>query len=155
MSASLPRPVPQGLYLPAVRHGDMVYTSGFTPRRDGVLLHTGRVRADRPIEIYREPVEISAQNAIWAVQAQLRVGERVALILQLNVYVNAAPDFSAHSRLADFASEALRAAFGEAGIGSRTALGVATLPSHAPIEINLVAAVEAEEEKVNDALSKH
>ncbi|WP_417588915.1 RidA family protein [Pararhodobacter oceanensis] len=145
MSQSLPRPVPQGLYLPAIRHADTIYTSGFTPRRDGVLLHEGRVRADQPVESYREPVEISVQNAIWAVQAQLREGEHVALVLQLNVFVNADAGFSAHSRLADYASEALRAAFGEAGIGSRTALGVATLPSNAPIEINLVAAVAAGE----------
>lgn len=146
MSRSLPRPVPQGRYLPAIRHGDIIYTSGFTPRRDGVLLHEGRVRADHPIETYREPVEISVQNAIWAVQDCLRDGERVAVVLQLNVFVNATSDFGAHSRLADYASEALRAAFGDAGIGSRTALGVATLPSHAPVEINLVAAVEAGEE---------
>lgn len=85
------------------------------------------------------------QNAIWAVQACLREGERVALVLQLNVFVNTACDFGAHSRLADYASEALGAAFGDPGIGSRTALGVATLPSHAPVEINLVVAVETGE----------
>lgn len=101
MSQSLPRPVPQGRYLPAIRHGDIIYTSGFTPRRDGALLHEGRVRADHPIEAYREPVEISVQNAICAVQDCLREGERVAVVLQLNVFVSATSDFGAHSRLAD------------------------------------------------------
>ncbi len=143
MTPTIPRPVPQGRYLPAVRNGDLIYTSGFTPRRDGKLVHAGKLKADAPHETYKDAVRLATQNAIWAAQACLEDGEDISVILQLNVFLNADRDFSAHSKLADFASDLLVETFGVSCIGSRTALGVETLPSDASVEINLVAAVVA------------
>ena len=142
MSQNPPRPVPQGRYLPAVRHGDVIYTSGFTPRKDGKLAYSGKIKADAPTETYRDAIRMATQNAIWAAQACLRDGETISVVLQLNVFLNADTDFSAHSRLADYASDLLVETFDVSCIGSRTAIGVETLPADAPVEINLVAAVE-------------
>ncbi len=133
--------VPQGCYLPACRYGGLVFTAGMTPRRDGVLTLTGPVRTAVPIETYREAVALACSNALSAARGVLAEGEAIAAILNLTVYVAAESDFTAHSRLADFASQHLHEALGERGIGARAAVGVATLPGNAPVEVQIVAAI--------------
>ena len=135
------QPVPLGNYLAAKRHGNLIFTSGMTPRENGALLFSGPVRADEPLDVYREAVVLSARNALSAARAQLAEGEAIGSILSLTVYVAAAPDFTAHSRIADFASAFLASELGADGIGCRAAVGVATLPGNAPVEVQLVAAV--------------
>ncbi|HEY0919210.1 RidA family protein [Devosia sp.] len=134
-------PVPQGRYLPACRHGGLIFTAGMTPRRDGVLTLTGPVRTALPIETYREAVVLACSNALSAASGVLAAGEGIAAILSLTVYVAAESDFTAHSRLADFASQHLQEALGERGIGARAAVGVATLPGNAPVEVQIIAAI--------------
>ena len=129
------QPIPQGDYVPARRHGALIFTSGMTPRHDGVLLHHGPVRSDTPADAYGDAVRLAAARGMLA------PGESLAAILSLTVYVAAEPGFAAHSRIADLASAHLRAELGEAGIGCRAAVGVASLPGNAPVEIQLVAAV--------------
>ena len=135
-------PVPQGAYVAAKRHGGLIFTSGMTPRRDGVLLFTGPVRASNPLENYREAVELACGNALRAAGGRLEVGERIASILSLTVYLAREPGFAAHSRLADFASRFRETELGRDGSGCRAAVGAATLPGEAPVEIQLIAAVE-------------
>lgn len=132
-------PVPQGAYVPARRHGDMIFTSGMTPRLDGVLLFTGPVRVAAEPEDYREAVELACANALNAARLKLADGERIASILKLTVYIAAEQGFVAHSRIADLASLFLEREIGPEGIGCRTAVGVATLPGDAPLEIEMVA----------------
>ena len=82
-------PIPQGKYKPAVRHGDLIFTAGMTPRKDGVLLMSGRVSSDQPVEFYRDAIRQAAANALTAARNCLAEGERIAQILSLTVYVNA------------------------------------------------------------------
>lgn len=133
-------PKPQGDYVPATRNGNLIFTSGMTPRKDGVLVLTGPVKVDEPLDTYRDAVLLACGNALTAARAMLSNEERISAILSLTVYVAAEPGFTAHSRLADFASAFLRSELGTDGIGSRAAVGVATLPGNAPVEIQLVAA---------------
>ncbi|MDY3907015.1 MAG: RidA family protein [Lawsonibacter sp.] len=135
-------PIPQGKYKPAVRHGDLIFTAGMTPRKDGVLLMSGRVSSDQPVEFYRDAIRQAAANALTAARNCLAEGERIAQILSLTVYVNAAPDYTTHAKIGDVASEYLFEQLGDAGIGPRAAIGVATLPGGAPVEIQLVAAAQ-------------
>lgn len=141
MSQSTAQPVPQGKYLPAVRHADVIYTSGMTPRKAGVLMYSGKIRAADPIESYRDAICLATLNALAAAQACLKEGEAISLILQLTVFLNAEQGFTAHSRIADYASDALIEALGADIIGSRVAVGVATLPSDAPVEVTLIGKV--------------
>lgn len=134
-------PIPQGKYKPAIRHGNIIFTAGMTPRKEGRLLMSEKVSAREPAETYRKAVEQAAENALVAAQNTLLDGERIAQILSLTVYINAEADFQTHAKIGDIASEYLFKALGEAGIGARAAIGVATLPGNAPIEIQLVAAV--------------
>jgi len=133
--------MPQGDYLPAVRQDCFIFTSGMTPRRDGVLLYEGAIRSDVAVSEYREAVFLACGNALRAARATLGPGESISTILSLTVYIAAEPGFSAHSRIADLASLYLREQLGAAGIGSRAAVGVATLPGNAPVEIQLIASV--------------
>jgi enamine deaminase RidA (YjgF/YER057c/UK114 family) len=141
MSQSIEQPVPQGKYLPAVRHGDLIYTSGMTPRIEGKLLYSGKIRATDPIESHRDAVRLATLNALVAAQACLTEGEKISVILQLNIFLNTEPEFTAHPKIADFASEVLLENLGPGSIGSRAAVGVASLPSDAPVEVTLIGKV--------------
>lgn len=133
------QPIPQGDYIPARRHKDQIFTSGMTPRRNGVLMFEGPVKATDAPELHRDAVELACGNALAAARALLAPGEEIRLILSLTVFVAAEEGFTLHSKLADFASALLRRELGEAGIGPRAAVGVATLPGNAPVEIQLIA----------------
>lgn len=134
-------PVPQGNYVAAKRHGDLIQTSGMTPRDSGVLMFKGAVSPGAPLENYQAAVELATKNALTAARLLLAPHERVAGILSLTVYIAAEPEFTAHARLADFASAYLQGELGDDGVGCRAAVGVASLPGHAPVEIQLVAIV--------------
>jgi enamine deaminase RidA (YjgF/YER057c/UK114 family) len=134
-------PIPQGKYVSASRHGDIVYTSGMTPRQNGVLILTGKISSSESLDTYREAVRLAAANALAAARNLLTVQEHLAKVISLTVFIASDETFQAHSRLADFASEYLHQEIGDAGIGSRAAVGVASLPGNAPIEIQLIAAI--------------
>lgn len=133
-------PVPQGKYRPAVRHGDVIYTAGMTPRAAGVLQQTGCIEAGAEPEKYREAVCLATKNALTAASSLLFDGERLVQVLSLTVYINAAAEFTAHSGIADFASVYLEETLGAGGIGARAAVGVSSLPGNAPVEVQIVAA---------------
>ncbi len=141
MNQSATQPVPQGAYRPAARHGDLIFSSGMTPRRGGVLVHKGRMRAADPVEAHQDAVVLATLNALTAAQGCLAEGERIAVVVQLTVFLNSEPEFSVHSKVADFASATLIAQLGPDCIGSRAAIGVASLPAEAPVEITIVASV--------------
>lgn len=133
-------PVPQGDYMPATRHGDLIHTAGMTPRRDGRMMFTGPVLRDAFPEGLRDAVVLACDNALRAARALLGPGEDVAQVLNMTVYIAAEPGFDAHSRVADHASAYLRAELGARGRCARAAVGVASLPGNAAVEITLVLA---------------
>ena len=135
-------PIPQGKYVPATRFGQLIYTAGMTPRKNGVLMMEGKLGQAANLEDYREGVVQAAKNARTAARNKLNEGEALAQILSITVYVNAEADFTGQSKLADMASEYFCEELGEAGVGSRAAVGVASLPGNAPVEISIVAAAQ-------------
>lgn len=134
-------PIPQGDYIAAKRHGTLIFTAGMTPRLDGVLIATGPVRKEDDFDLWRAPVVLACENALLAARAVLGPTESITGIVNMTVYVAAEPGFTAHSRIADFASDHLRAELGDAGRCARCTVGVASLPGNAPVEISLIAAV--------------
>lgn len=131
------QPLPQGNYRPAVRHGDQIITAGMTPRKNGTLIRQGRVNSQQPLADYQEAVELAVTNALTAARALLEPAEQVGQVLMMTVYIAGDADFEQHAKLADFASSYLVSELGEAGCGSRAAIGVYTLPGNAPVEISL------------------
>ena len=136
-------PIPQGKYKPAVRYGNLIFTAGMTPRKDGVLLMSGKISPDRPLDDYRDAVIQAASNALTAAQNTLGEGEKIVQILSLTVYLNATEDYTTHAKVGDIVSGWLYEQLGDAGIGARAAIGLATLPGNAPVEVQLVAAAES------------
>ena len=134
-------PVPQGNYIPASRHNDLVYTAGMTPRKDGVLQLNGKIKASEPIDTYRDAVRLAAGNALLAARNIVTDQEYIHRVVTLSVFIATEEGFTAHAKIADFASEYFHEELGDAGVGSRAAIGVASLPGNAPVEIQLVAAV--------------
>ena len=132
-------PIPQGNYVSASRFGNMIYTAGMTPRKNGVLIQTGPVSITKPVSTYKEAVQQSTANALTAALNTLSEHERLEQILSLTVYIQAENTFQAHSRLADYASAYLFERMGNAGIASRAAIGVSSLPGNAPVEIQMIA----------------
>lgn len=134
-------PIPQGKYRPAARFGQLIFTAGMTPRVNGVLLLCGPIDPEKPLETYREAVRQAARNALTAARNMLGEGERIGTVLSMTVYLSFSGPAEKHSKIADFASEYLFEELGEAGIACRAAVGVASLPGNAPVEISLTVSV--------------
>ena len=69
-------PIPQGKYVPATRFGNMIFTAGMTPRNNGVLIRTGKVKASDDIADYKDAVVQAAKNALTAAKNKLEEGEK-------------------------------------------------------------------------------
>ena len=138
MSSNNPNPIPQGRYVPAVRKGSMIFTAGMTPRKNGVLCLKGQVLNSKSPETYREAARLAASNALIAARNLLGDGEKIQCVMNTTVFVNAESGYTEHSKIADFVSDFLYEELGEPGIGCRTAVGVASLPGDAPIEVQMI-----------------
>lgn len=142
MKNQLNQPVPQGKYKSAVRHNDLAFTSGMTPRLSGELKFPGIIKLHSPLELYKDALVLATQNALNAAKACLYENEEIYLIPQLNIYLNTEDNFKDHAKIADFASDEITKQLGECAIGSRIAIGVASLPGNACAEISLIAAIK-------------
>lgn len=134
-------PTPQGHYVVARRRGDLVFTAGMTPRRAGALIIEGPVRSSEPLEQYRAALILACSNALDAARSLALPGESVREIMSMTVFIAGDREFRAHSQLADYASEYLYQQLGENGVCARAAVGVTTLPSGSPIEIQLISTI--------------
>ena len=127
--------------MPAVVHRGIAYTAGMTPRRYGELVVSGVVGRDLDIAAAREAAGLAAGNAVTAVVEAVGL-PAIVRCLKMTVFIAAVDGFTAHSTVADGASTVLRERLGERGIVARSAVGVRTLPSGAPVEVELVVAVD-------------
>jgi len=148
LGLELPEPAaPVGAYIPAVRTGNTVFTSGQIPVRKGELVAKGKVPTEVPADIAEAAAIQAALNALAAVKQALGDGQapgelsRVTRVVRMNVFVNSAPGFTDQAKIANAASELLLAAFGDAGRHTRCALGAAELPLGAPVELDLLVEV--------------
>src|SRR5215207_8215396 len=130
-------PAPVAAYVPAVRTGSYVYTSGQLPLRDGQLIMTGKVGGEVSAEEAYDCARQCALNAIAAVQSQVEL-DSVVRVVKATVFVASTPDFTGQPGVANGASELFGAAFGDAGQHARSAVGVPVLPLDAPVEVELV-----------------
>jgi enamine deaminase RidA (YjgF/YER057c/UK114 family) len=121
-------PAPVAVYVPAVVSGDLVFTSGQLPMKNGELMLTGKVGG-----------EVSPEEAVaCARQCALNAIDRVVQVVKVVAFVASTPDFTGQPQIANGASELLGEAFGEAGVHARSAVGVPVLPLDAPVEVEIV-----------------
>jgi enamine deaminase RidA (YjgF/YER057c/UK114 family) len=139
LGLTLPDVVPPvAAYIPAVRSGDQVFTSGQLPMRSGELLATGKVGAGVTEEEAYACAQQCALNAIAAVNAEVGDLSLVKRVVKVVVFVASSPDFTGQPKVANGASELLGKVFGDAGVHARSAVGVAALPLDAPVEVEVI-----------------
>jgi len=134
-------PSPAGLYQPALRFGDMIYTSGQLPLVAGKLIEPGgkgSVRAECEQEA-ATAARMAALNAVAALRSVAGNLDAVSGIVKLTVYVSSAECFKNQHKVANGASELIGEIFGESGRHVRSAVGVVSLPLDASVEVELIA----------------
>ena len=124
-----------------MRSGDLVFTAGQLPRRDGELVATGKVGAEVTPEIAAEAAAACALNALAAIKGEIGDLSAIRRVVKVVVFVASAPDFTGQPGVANGASELLGKVFGDAGVHARSAVGVAVLPLDVPVEVELVVEV--------------
>jgi enamine deaminase RidA (YjgF/YER057c/UK114 family) len=129
---------PVAVYIPAVRSGTHVFTSGQLPMRSGELMRSGKVGGEVDAEAAYECAQQCGLNAIAAVKAEVGDLDQVKRVVKVVVYVASTPDFTGQPGVANGVSELLGTAFGDAGVHARAAVGVSALPLDAPVEVELV-----------------
>ncbi|MEU6721084.1 RidA family protein [Nonomuraea sp. NPDC046802] len=134
-------PAPVAAYVPAVRTGNLVYTSGQLPFAHGKLLMTGKLGAELTTEQGAEMAAVCALNALAVLRSEVGDLLKVTRIVKVVVFVASEPAFTDQPKVGNGASELLAQVFGEAGRHARSAVGVAALPLDAPVEVELIAEV--------------
>jgi len=132
---------PVAVYIPAVRSGNQVFTSGQLPMRAGELIATGTVGKDVTPEEAYACAQQCALNAIAAVKSVVGDLSAVKRVVKVVGFVASAPDFTGQPGVVNGASELLGKVFGDAGVHARSAVGVAALPLGAPVEVEILVEV--------------
>ena len=132
---------PVAAYVPAVRTGGYVYTSGQLPLRDGELMRIGKVGSEVSPEEAHECARQCALNALAAVRSEVGDLSAVTRVVKVVGFVASAPGFTGQPQVVNGASELLGQAFGGSGQHARSAVGVAVLPMDAPVEVELIVEV--------------
>jgi enamine deaminase RidA (YjgF/YER057c/UK114 family) len=135
-------PEPLASYVPVTQTGSLAFVAGQVAMVDGQLLHAGKLGAQVTVEMGQEAAARAVLQSLSALRHHLGGSlDRLARILQLTVFVAADAEFIEHPRVANGASDALIAVLGPDGRHARAAVGVASLPLGASIEITMTAEV--------------
>jgi enamine deaminase RidA (YjgF/YER057c/UK114 family) len=134
-----PVAAPVAAYVPAVRTGGFVYTSGQLPTVDGKLPAVGKVGAEVSAADAAGMARTCALNALAAAAYAAGGLDAIGRIVKVTGFVASAPGFSGQPQVVNGASELLIEVFGEDGRHARSAVGVAELPLNAPVEVELIA----------------
>lgn len=130
-------PTPAGSYIPVVITGNLAFVSGQIPMQNGKVLFTGKVSNDN-IDEAKKSAKICAINILAQLKRELGNLDRVTRIVRLSGFVNSTPDFTAHPKVINEASDLIHEIFGEKGKHARIALGVAALPLDSMTEIDAI-----------------
>ncbi len=135
---------PVAAYVPAVRDGRLVFTSGQLPMTGGRLVATGKVGVGAGLVSPEDAAELArtcALNAIAAVRSVVGDLDTVERVVKVVGFVASDPAFTGQPGVVNGASELLAAAFGDKGVHARSAVGVAALPLDAPVEVEITVSV--------------
>lgn len=129
---------PKGVYIPAMRFGDLITTAGQLPIQDQRLLFPGRVGKEVSVEKAKRAARVAVMNCLSAVRWVCGDLDKVKKIVRMNGFVCSALGFNDQPAVLNAASELLIDVFGdEVGRHTRCAIGVFELPLKSCIEIDL------------------
>ncbi len=138
-----PVAVPLAAYIPAIASAGQVLTSGQLPTVQGALVATGKVGAEVTVEQATQAARVAVLNALAAAASEVGGIDNIRRVVRMVVFVAGTPDFTAQPQVANGASELLGEIFGPLGRHVRSAVGVASLPLDAPVELELVVEASA------------
>lgn len=138
-----PVAAPLAAYIPAIASAGQVLTSGQLPTVQGALVATGKVGAEVTVEQATQAARVAVLNALAAAASEVGGIDNIRRVVRMVVYVAGTPDFTAQPQVANGASELLGEIFGPLGRHVRSAVGVASLPLDAPVELELVVEASA------------
>ena len=133
---------PLANYVTAVRSGNQVFISGQLPVLPDGSRMRGKVGVDLTVEEGYQAARLSAVALLARLRQAVGSLDKVVRIVKLNGYVNAPADFEQQPAVINGASDLLVEVFGEAGRHARAAVGVASLPLNAPVEVEMIVEVE-------------
>jgi enamine deaminase RidA (YjgF/YER057c/UK114 family) len=133
---------PVAAYVPAVRTGNYVFTSGQLPMALGQLIAAGHVGAEVDPETANACAKQCALNALAAIKSVIGDLDNVVRVVKVVGFVAATPGFTGIPPVVNGASELFALAFGDAGVHARSAVGVAELPLNAPVEVEVIVEVK-------------
>lgn len=133
---------PAANYVPFMQSGRLLLTAGQLPLSGGTLVATGLLGRDLDTQAGKEAAKLCAINILAQVQAATGDLERIARLVKITVFVASTPDFTEQHLVANGASDFLAEVLGERGKHARSAVGVASLPLNAPVEIEAIVELE-------------
>lgn len=133
---SAPKPV--AAYVPCVKAGNLIFVSGQLPVENGKIRYAGKVGKDISVDDGEKAAELCVLNALSQLKVQLKSLNKIKRIVQVQGFVNCAPDFTQHPQVLNGASELLVKIFGEKGKHTRFAAGAGSLPLNASVEISMM-----------------
>jgi enamine deaminase RidA (YjgF/YER057c/UK114 family) len=131
---------PLASYVPAVRSGNLVYTSGQLPMQAGQLAATGKIGTDVTPEQGKALARICALNALAAIDSVVGI-DAITQVVKVVGFVASAPGFNGQPGVINGASDLLAEVFSDHGSHARSAVGVSELPLDSPVEVELVVEV--------------
>lgn len=134
-------PAAVATYVRAVRFRDCLYISGQLPLLNGKLTTSGKLGAEVTLEEGIIAARQCTINALSVIKSELGSFDGVEKVIRLTGFVSSSPDFIQQPQVINGASDLLVEIFGDAGRHSRSAVGVATLPLGAPVEIDFIIGV--------------
>ncbi|GLQ77207.1 hypothetical protein GCM10007881_07230 [Mesorhizobium huakuii] len=133
---------PAANYVPYCRSGNLLFTAGQLPLKDGKLQASGLLGRDVDTASGKDAAKYCAINILAQAKAALGDLEKISRLVKITVFVASAPDFVEQHLVANGASDFLVAALGERGKHARSAVGTASLPLNAAVEIEAIFEVE-------------
>jgi enamine deaminase RidA (YjgF/YER057c/UK114 family) len=130
-------PPPVGAYIPVIRTGNLVITSGQLPFIGKQIAFEGKLGASLHEEDGWNAARICTVNALAQIKACVGSLSMIKQIVRVEGYVHSAPDFRGQPQVLNGASELLVELFGDAGRHTRIALGVAEMPLNAAVQLCL------------------
>lgn len=136
----LPEPKAEtGNELGAVVSGKLLFVSGALPFAEGKIQHPGRVGIEVRLDNAKNAARIAGVYSIALAKRALGGKlEKIKRVVKVEGFVASGAEFKDHSKVVDGASELFVQIFGPAGKHARTAVGVASLPNNACVEISVM-----------------
>ncbi len=143
LGVSLPAAAaPAANYVPYMASGNLIFTAGQLPLKDGKLAVSGLLGRDVDVAAGKEAAKLCAINILAQAKAALGDLEKIHRLVKITVFVASSPDFTEQHLVANGASDFLVAALGERGKHARAAVGTASLPLNAAVEIEAIIETE-------------